>query len=145
PMIARGRTVGVLAADNRLSRAPIPEHTVDLLHSFAAQAAVAVENARLFQEIQEKSQQLELASKHKSQFLANMSHELRTPMNAVLGYTDLILDNIFGDVPEAIRDTLERIKTNGHHLLSLINDVLDLSRMEAAQSRLSPCAYPMGE
>jgi GAF domain-containing protein/HAMP domain-containing protein len=145
PMIARGRTVGVLSADNRVSRAPIPAHTVDLLHSFAAQAAVAVENARLFQEIQEKSQQLELASKHKSQFLANMSHELRTPMNAVLGYTDLILDDIFGDVPAPIRETLERIKTNGHHLLSLINDVLDLSKMEAGQLTLSIGDYAMGE
>ncbi len=145
PMIARGRTVGVLSADNRVSRAPIPAHTVDLLHTFAAQAAVAVENARLFQEIQEKSQQLELASKHKSQFLANMSHELRTPMNAVLGYTDLILDGIFGDVPAPIRDTLERVKTNGHHLLSLINDVLDLSRMEAGQLTLSLGDYAMGE
>ena len=145
PMIARGRTVGVLSADNRVSRAPIAAHTVDLLHSFAAQAAVAVENARLFQEIQEKSQQLEVASKHKSQFLANMSHELRTPMNAVLGYTDLILDNIFGDVPEAIRDTLERVKANGHHLLGLINDVLDLSKIEAGQLTLSLGDYSMGE
>ena len=145
PMIARGRTVGVLSADNRVSRAPIPAHTVDLLHTFAAQAAVAVENARLFQEIQEKSQQLEVASKHKSQFLANMSHELRTPMNAVLGYTDLILDNIFGDVPEAIRDTLERVKANGHHLLGLINDVLDLSKIEAGQLTLSLGDYSMGE
>ena len=145
PMIARGRTVGVLSADNRVSRVPIPPHTVDLLHTFAAQAAVAVENARLFQEIQEKSQQLELASKHKSQFLANMSHELRTPMNAVLGYTDLILDDIFGDVPPPIRETLERIKTNGQHLLALINDVLDLSRMEAGQLTLSLGDYAMGE
>jgi signal transduction histidine kinase len=145
PMIARGRTVGVLAADNRASRAPIPPHAVDLLQSFAAQAAVAVENARLFQEIQEKSQQLELASKHKSQFLANMSHELRTPMNAVLGYTDLILDDIFGEVPAPIRETLERVKTNGQHLLSLINDVLDLSRMEAGQLTLSLGDYAMGE
>ena len=145
PMIARGRPVGVLSADNRISRAPIPAHTVDLLHSFAAQAAVAVENARLFQEIQEKSQQLELASKHKSQFLANMSHELRTPMNAVLGYTDLILDDIFGDVPAPIRETLERVKTNGQHLLSLINDVLDLSKMEAGQLTLSLGDYAMGE
>ncbi len=85
PMIARGRTVGVLSADNRASQAPIPAHTVNLLQTFAAQAAVAVENARLFGEIQEKGRELELASKHKSQFLANMSHELRTPMNAVLG------------------------------------------------------------
>ena len=145
PMIARGRTVGVLSADNRVTRAPIPAHTVELLHSFAAQAAVAVENARLFQEIQDKSQQLELASRHKSQFLANMSHELRTPMNAVLGYTDLILDGIFGDVPEAIRDTLERVKSNGQHLLGLINDVLDLSRIEAGQLTLSLGDYAMGE
>jgi signal transduction histidine kinase len=143
-MIARGRTVGVLSADNRVSRAPIPAHTVDLLHTFAAQAAVAVENARLFQEIQEKSQQLELASKHKSQFLANMSHELRTPMNAVLGYTDLILDDIFGDVPPPIRETLERVKTNGHHLLALINDVLDLSKMEAGSSRSPSATTPWG-
>ncbi|MBI3107368.1 MAG: GAF domain-containing protein [Candidatus Rokubacteria bacterium] len=145
PMIARGRTVGVLAADNRASRAPIPAHTVDLLQTFAAQAAVAVENARLFQEIQEKSLQLELASKHKSQFLANMSHELRTPMNAVLGYTDLILDDIFGEVPAPIRETLERVKTNGQHLLGLINDVLDLSRIEAGQLTLSLGDYAMGE
>jgi signal transduction histidine kinase/putative methionine-R-sulfoxide reductase with GAF domain len=145
PMIARGRTVGVLSADNRLSWAPIPAHTVDLLHAFAAQAAVAVENARLFQEIQDKGRELELASKHKSQFLANMSHELRTPMNAVLGYTDLILDGIFGDVPEPIRDTVERIKSNGQHLLGLINDVLDLSKMEAGQLTLSLADYAMEE
>ena len=145
PMIARGRTVGVLSADNRTSRTPIAAHTVDLLHSFAAQAAVAVENARLFQEIQEKGQQLELASRHKSQFLANMSHELRTPMNAVLGYTDLILDDIFGDVPPPIRETLERVKSNGQHLLGLINDVLDLSKIEAGQLTLSLNDYAMGE
>ena len=145
PMIARGRTVGVLAADNRRNRAAIPAHAVDLLQTFAAQAAVAVENARLFQEIQDKGRELELASKHKSQFLANMSHELRTPMNAVLGYTDLILDHIFGDVPEPIRETLERVKANGQHLLGLINDVLDLSRMEAGQLTLSLGDYAMGE
>jgi signal transduction histidine kinase len=144
PMIARGRTVGVLTADNRVSRAPIPPHTVDLLHSFAAQAAVAVENARLFQEIQEKGRELELASKHKSQFLANMSHELRTPMNAVLGYTDLILDDIFGPVPEKIREILGRARSSGHHLLGLINDVLDLSKIEAGQLVLSLGDYDMG-
>jgi signal transduction histidine kinase len=142
-MIARGRTVGVLSGDNRLSWASIPAHTADLLQTFAAQAAVAVENARLFQEIQDKGRELELASKHKSQFLANMSHELRTPMNAVLGYTDLILDGIFGDVPEPLRDTVERIKSNGQHLLGLINDVLDLSKMEAGQLTLSLGDYAM--
>ena len=88
-MIARGRTVGVLAADNKVSRAPIPPQTVDLLQTFAAQAAVAVENARLFQEIQDKGRELEVASRHKSQFLANMSHELRTPLNAIIGVTEM--------------------------------------------------------
>jgi signal transduction histidine kinase len=145
PMIARGRTVGVLAADNRVTRAPIPAHTVDLLQTFAAQAAVAVENARLFQEIQDKGRELELASKHKSEFLANMSHELRTPMNAVLGYTDLMLDGIFGDVPAPIKEILDRVKASGRHLLGLINDVLDLSKMEAGQLTLSLGEYSMGD
>jgi signal transduction histidine kinase len=145
PMIARGRTVGVLAADNRSSRRPLSSHTVDLLHTFASQAAVAVENARLFQDIQVKGRELELASKHKSQFLANMSHELRTPLNAVLGYTELILDGIFGEVPDAIRDSLERARNNGQHLLRLINDVLDLSKIEAGQLTLSLTEYSLGD
>jgi len=145
PMIARGRAVGVLAADNRYSRHPIPSRTVDLLQMFAAQAAVAVENARLFQDIQDKGREIELASKHKSQFLANMSHELRTPLNAVLGYTELILDGIFGDVPEPIRDSLERARTNGHHLLRLINDVLDLSKIEAGRLTLSLSEYSLSD
>src|SRR5262249_50891737 len=89
--------------------------------------------------------QRERASNPKPNSPPNRAHELRTPMNAVLGYTDLILDNIFGDVPEAIRDTLERIKTNGQHLLGLINDVLDLSKMEAGQLTLSLGDYAMGE
>ena len=145
PMIARGQTVGLLTADNKWSGAPILGQTVDVLRIFASHAAIAIENARLFHEIEEKGRQLELASKHKSQFLANMSHELRTPMNAVLGYTDLILDDIFGDVPEPIRDTLERVKSNGQHLLGLINDVLDLSKIEAGQLTLSLGDYSMGE
>ena len=144
PLLREDQLLGALVLRRRVPGA-FPQETIDLLQTFAAQSVLAIENARLFREIEEKGRQLELASKHKSQFLANMSHELRTPMNAVLGYTDLILDNIFGDVPETIRDTLERVKANGQHLLGLINDVLDLSKIEAGQLTLSLGNYSMGE
>ncbi|MBI4591265.1 MAG: GAF domain-containing protein [Candidatus Rokubacteria bacterium] len=145
PMIARGRVVGVLTADNKLSRKAILPQTVELLKTFCSHAAVAVQNAALFQEIQEKSRELEIASKHKSQFLANMSHELRTPLNAILGYTELILDSIYGEVPEKIRGTMERVDKSGRHLLGLINDVLDLSKIEAGQLTLALNDYSMKE
>ncbi len=104
---------------------------------------IAIENVRLFDEIQDKSRQLEEASKHKSQFLANMSHELRTPLNAILGYTELITDGVYGETPEKVNDALKRITTNGKHLLGLINDVLDLSKIEAGQLTLSLSDYSM--
>src|SRR5207245_1886686 len=93
----------------------------------------AIENARLFREVRDKSQQLEIASRHKSQFLANMSHELRTPLNAILGYTELILDSIYGEVSKKVREVLERVDKSGRHLLGLINDVLDLSKIESGR------------
>jgi signal transduction histidine kinase len=96
-------------------------------------------------ELAEALEQLEIASRHKSEFLANMSHELRTPLNAILGYTELILDNIYGDVPEKIQEVLERLEKNGRHLLGLINDVLDLSKIEAGQLTLSFSDYSMQE
>ena len=104
---------------------------------------IAIENVRLFDEIQDKSRQLEEASKHKSQFLANMSHELRTPLNAILGYTELIADGVYGETPEKVQATLKRVMTNGRHLLGLINDVLDLSKIEAGQLTLSLTDYSM--
>jgi len=96
-------------------------------------------------ELAEKGRQLELASQHKSQFLANMSHELRTPMNAILGYTELIMDHIYGEVPEKISEILERVQQSGHHLLDLINDVLDISKMEAGQLTLALNDYSLAE
>jgi signal transduction histidine kinase len=96
-------------------------------------------------ELAEKGRQLELASQHKSQFLANMSHELRTPMNAILGYTELIMDDIYGEVPETIREVLDRVQQSGHHLLDLINDVLDISKMEAGQLTLALNDYSLAE
>jgi hypothetical protein len=93
--------------------------------------------------VQDKSRQLAEASQHKSQFLANMSHELRTPLNAILGYTELIIDSIYGNPPEKMRDVLKRVESNGKHLLGLINDVLDLSKIEAGQLTLSLSDYSL--
>jgi signal transduction histidine kinase/HAMP domain-containing protein len=144
PLVREDQIVGALVVRRKAAGSFSPELT-DLLQTFATQSVLAIQNARLFREIEDQRRQLELASQHKSQFLANMSHELRTPMNAVLGYTDLILDDIFGEVPAPIRETLERVKSNGQHLLGLINDVLDLSKMEAGQLSLVLGDYSMRE
>jgi signal transduction histidine kinase len=114
---------------------------IQLLEAFAAQAVIAIENVRLFTEIQEKSHQLEVASQHKSQFLANMSHELRTPLNAILGYTELMADGAYGEPSEKMMGILKRLEANGKHLLGLINDVLDLSKIEAGQLVLELSDY----
>jgi signal transduction histidine kinase len=136
PLLREGNPIGVLILCRTTIR-PFADKQTELASTFADQAVIAIENVRLFEEIQEKSRQVEEASKHKSQFLANMSHELRTPLNAILGYTELVLDGIYGEAPEKMRSVLERIQTNGKHLLGLINDVLDLSKIEAGQLVLS--------
>ena len=112
---------------------PFTEEQLGLVSTLADQAVIASENVRLFDEIQDKSRQLAEASRHKSQFLANMSHELRTPLNAILGYTELITDGIYGAPPEKMHAVLKRVESNGKHLPGLINDVLDLSKIEAGQ------------
>ncbi len=144
PLLLEQRILGGLVVLRREAGNFSPG-VVNLLQTFATQSALAIQNARLYRELGEKGHQLEIASRHKSQFLANMSHELRTPLNAVLGYIELTLDNILGEVPEAIRDGLERARKNGLHLLSLINDVLDLSKIEAGQLTLSLGEYSMHE
>src|SRR5262245_18640116 len=112
---------------------PFTDNQIALVTTFADQAVIAIENVRLFDEIQDKSRQLEEASRHKSQFLANMSHELRTPLNAILGYTELMADGAYGEPSEKMNAVLKRLESNGRHLLGLINDVLDLSKIEAGQ------------
>jgi signal transduction histidine kinase len=135
-----GTAIGVIILQRSAVR-PFTDKQIELATTFADQAGIAIENVRLFDEIQDKSRQLAEASQHKSQFLANMSHELRTPLNAILGYTELIIDGIYGETPEKAQAVLRRVESNGKHLLSLINDVLDLSKIEAGQLKLSLADY----
>ena len=139
--LMRGEDIVGMLAVRRRTPGEFAKNTVDLIKTFAAQSALAIQNARLFHEIEDKSRQLEEASQHKSQFLANMSHELRTPLNAILGYTELMADGAYGEPSEKMLGILKRLEANGRHLLGLINDVLDLSKIEAGQLVLELSDY----
>jgi signal transduction histidine kinase len=140
PMLREGVPIGLLGL-TRSEVQPFTDKQIELVTTFADQAAIAIENVRLFDEIQDKSRQLEEASQHKSQFLANMSHELRTPLNAILGYAELMADGAYGEPSEKMLGVLQRLEANGRHLLGLINDVLDLSKIEAGQLVLELSDY----
>lgn len=144
PLIREKRLIGGLVIQ-RKEAGEFSARIVKLLQNFAAQSVLAIHNANLFREIEEKSYQLEIADRHKSEFLANMSHELRTPLNAILGYTELLLDKVYGDLSEKIEEILQRIGQNGSHLLSLINDILDLSKIEAGQFSLTLDDYSVSD
>jgi len=135
PVLSEGDVLGAIVLARRAVR-PFSEREVHVVETFADQAAIAIRNVRLFNEIQDKSRQLEIASRHKSEFLANMSHELRTPLNAIIGFSEVLLQGIFGDVNEKQREYLADVLGSGQHLLSLINDILDLSKIEAGRMDL---------
>ncbi len=136
PMAHHDRLVGCITV-TRNRPGEFPAETVDLLRAFAAQSALAIQNARLFSEIEDKSRLLEAASRHKSEFLANMSHELRTPLNAVIGFSEVLLQRMFGELSDKQEEYLKDIYASGQHLLSLINDILDLSKIEAGRMELA--------
>jgi signal transduction histidine kinase len=142
PLVGQEHVVGALVVRRKKPGLFSPSN-ISLLETFATQSVLAIQNAKLFGEIEDKSHQIEIASQHKSQFLANMSHELRTPLNAILGYTELMLDNIYGAPTEKMRSVLQRVNANGRHLLGLINEVLDLSKIEAGRLVLSLADYSM--
>jgi GAF domain-containing protein len=137
PLVGTNRVVGALVI-RRKQPGKFPTSTVELLQTFAAQSVLAIQNARLFREIEDKSRQLQLASEHKSQFLASMSHELRTPLNAIIGLTEMMVKNAVRFGTEKAQEPLQRVNRAGTHLLGLINQVLDLSKIEAGKLELNP-------
>jgi signal transduction histidine kinase len=137
PLLREGNPIGVIVLTRRAVR-PFTDKQVELVSTFADQAAIAIENVRLFDEIQDKSRQLAEASERKSQFLASMSHELRTPLNAIIGLTEMMVTNVARFGTEKALEPLRRVNAAGTHLLSLINEVLDLSKIEAGKLELNP-------
>src|SRR5262249_7323843 len=136
PMLREGMPIGVLAL-TRFEVRPFTDRQIELANTFADQAAIAIENVRLFNEIQDKNRQLAEASERKSQFLASMSHELRTPLNAIIGLTEMMVTNAARFGTEKALEPLRRVNAAGTHLLSLINEVLDLSKIEAGKLELN--------
>ena len=142
PMLRGGEVLGTVGVA-RAQIGPFRDQEIGLLQTFADQAVIAIENVRLFKELQasnreiaEKSRQIEVASQHKSEFLANMSHELRTPLNAIIGFSEVLTERMFGELNEKQEEYLKDIHASGQHLLSLINDILDLSKIEAGRMEL---------
>ncbi|ACK50830.1 multi-sensor signal transduction histidine kinase [Methylocella silvestris BL2] len=142
PLIAPDGVLGALVVESG-KHGPFAANKVSLMQAFAHQSVLAMRNARLFRKAEENGRQLAVASEHKSRFFANMSHELRTPLNAILGYAELLRDGLYGELPDRAKSVLERVESNGAHLLGLINDVLDLSKLEAGELSLVLDEYSM--
>jgi signal transduction histidine kinase len=144
PLVREQRVVGVLVI-RRKTPGEFLQVVVDLVQTFASQSVLAIENARLFAEVEEKGRELEIASQHKSQFLANMSHELRTPLNAIIGYSEMLQEEAEDTGDEMYLPDLQRINAAGKHLLGLINDILDLSKVEAGRMDLFVESFEVGQ
>jgi signal transduction histidine kinase len=142
PLLREDQIIGSLSLNRRV-HGEFSAEVVDVLKTFATQSALAIQNARLFREIADKSRQLEAASRHKSEFLANMSHELRTPLNAIIGFSEVLNERMFGDLNEKQDEYLKDIHASGQHLLSLINDILDLSKIEAGRMELEATDFDL--
>jgi signal transduction histidine kinase len=142
PLVREDHLLGGLTVIRKATGEFAPE-IIELLRTFATQSALAIQNARLFLEIEDKSRQLEAASQHKSEFLANMSHELRTPLNAIIGFSEVLTERMFGELNEKQDEYLKDIYASGQHLLSLINDILDLSKIEAGRMELEPADFDL--
>ncbi len=142
PLLREQQIMGGLTVWRRQSGDFAPE-VVNLLQTFATQSALAIQNARLFREIEEKSKQIEAANRHKSEFLANMSHELRTPLNAIIGFSEVLQEKLFGELNEKQAEYTDDILTSGRHLLSLINEILDLSKVEAGRMELELATFDL--
>ena len=140
PMLREGHIVGVLVV-RRLRTGDFPEETCDLLQTFASQSALAILNARLFRDLERKTAELQVVSRHKSEFLASMSHELRTPLNAIIGFSEVLLDRMFGEINERQHEYLRDIWSSGKHLLQLLSDILDLSKVEAGHMDLESVIF----
>jgi signal transduction histidine kinase/putative methionine-R-sulfoxide reductase with GAF domain len=140
PLLCEGRLLGGLSVNRRAAGQFAPE-VIELVKTFASQSALAIQNARLFREIEDKSRQLETASRHKSEFLANMSHELRTPLNAIIGFSEVLNERMFGEINDKQAEYVADILESGRHLLALINDILDLSKIEAGRMELEPSEF----
>ena len=142
PLLREGVPIGAVTLFRTEVR-PFSDKQIALLQTFADQAVIAIENVRLFTELDDKTRQLEIANRHKSEFLANMSHELRTPLNAVIGFSEVLLERMFGEVNPKQEEYLNDILSSGKHLLSLINDILDLSKIEAGRMELEAQAFDL--
>jgi signal transduction histidine kinase len=143
PLVREQEGIGVITLTHPSAGFRLTAKQLALVQTFSDQAVIAIENVRLFREIQDKSRQLEIANQHKSDFLANMSHELRTPLNAIIGFSEVLLEKMFGEVNEKQLDYLQDIHSSGKHLLSLINDILDLSKIEAGRMDLDIAEFDL--